>query len=122
MRLDKKNIFFEKPAAELAEGVLGDVIAMGGGDSINPMWLYVGPKLKSGSVALTLETADDEEFSEAVVALGSFTLDEKAPVRAKVPLGVKKYLRIKATSKTGTPTNATAAKTVAALAVDVDFK
>lgn len=120
MRLDKENIFFEKPAAELVDGVLGDVIAMGGGDSINPMWLYVGPKLESGSVALTLETADDEEFSEAVT-LGSFTLDEKAPVRAKVPLGVKKYLRIKA-SESSTPTNATAAKIVAALAVDVDFK
>ena len=37
MRLDKENIFFEKPAAELVDGVLGDVIAMGGGDSINPM-------------------------------------------------------------------------------------
>lgn len=120
MRLDKENIFFEKPAAELVDGALGDVIAMGGGDSINPMWLYVGPKLESGSVALTLETADDEAFSEAV-ALGSFTLDEKAPVRAKVPLGVKKYLRIKA-SESSTPTNATAAKIVAALAVDVDFK
>ena len=108
MRLDKENIFFEKPAAELVDGVLGDIIAMGGGDSINPMWLYVGPKLESGSVVLTLETADDEAFSEAV-ALGSFTL------------GVKEYLRIKA-SDSSTPTNATADKIVAALAVDVDFK
>lgn len=121
MRLDKENIFFEKPAAELVDGVLGDIIAMGGGDSINPMWLYVGPKLESGSVVLTLETADDEAFSEAV-ALGSFTLDDNAPVRAnKVPLGVKEYLRIKA-SDSSTPTNATADKIVAALAVDVDFK
>lgn len=120
MRLDKENIFFEKPAAELVNGVLGDIIAMGGGDSINPMWLYVGPKLESGSVVLTLETADDEAFSKAV-ALGSFTLDDNAPVRAKVPLGVKEYLRIKA-SDSSTPTNATADKIVAALAVDVDFK
>lgn len=120
MRLDKENIFFEKTAEELVEGELGDIIAMGGGDSINPMWLYVGPKLKSGSVVLTLETADDEVFSKAV-ALGSFTLDDKAPVRAKVPLGVKEYLRIKA-SASSTPTTATADKIVAALAVDVDFK
>lgn len=120
MRLDQENIFFEKPAAELVDGVLGDTIATGGGDSVNPMWLYVGPKLESGSVVLTLETADDTAFTDAV-SLCSFKLDDNAPIRGKVPLGVKNFLRIKASEST-TPTNDTALAIVAALAVDVDFK
>lgn len=116
MILDRENIFFEKNASDLTANMLSDVIQTGGGNAVNPMYLYVGPALESGDIDLALEISDDEAFSSPTTIIkGSFS---KEPIRTKLPIGLKKFMRLKVT-ESNSPTGG---KITAALVVDVDFK
>lgn len=100
MILDRENMFMDAQAASGMSNALSDVVANGaGGDAANPLWLYAGVKggNAAGKLTVALETDSVEAFS-APVALGTYEGKAGAPVRAKLPLGAKKFLRLKVTS------------------------
>lgn len=86
---DAENTFVEKTAIASAES---NVVFVGGGDAVKEMYLYASVAAGSGGT-VTLNTSDDEAMSGAVV-LGEYPLSADAPVRARVPIGMKKYLQI----------------------------
>lgn len=92
MIFDQENMFFDKAITD------GNVIAnVGGGDAHDPLFLVVAATTAlTGDGSAALETSDTEDFSEKTV-LGTYTLAGSAKgllVRAKVPYGMKKYVRL----------------------------
>lgn len=86
--------------AQTATATYSDVINVGGGDAVNQMYLYVGaPKaLQDGTLTLVLQTSDKEDFpSDNTNDLGTYTIskDKGEKVKARLPIGCKKYLRLK---------------------------
>lgn len=70
------------------------------GTPVNPLYLVaVIAKASGGSgvISAILETSDTEDFA-APVALGTFTnVTGKPEIKTKLPIGCKKYLRVKPT-------------------------
>lgn len=98
MIFDQENMFFDNAITG------GNVIAnVGGGDAHDPLFLVVAATTALGSDGTAvLETSDTEDFKESE-ALGSYTLAGSTKgllVRAKVPYGVKQYLRLTLTGVT----------------------
>lgn len=110
MYLDKENAFFYKK--DLSKGLVSDVIQNGnGGDAYEACWLYacVNAAL-SGAATLKLETADKEDMSSPVT-VGTYTVAAAtgSNLAVRLPVGLKKYLRITVTGpSTGTFTACTA--------------
>lgn len=99
MIFDQENIFFDATTDLSESNVIANV---GGGDAANPLFLVVvavGAGLPD--TTFTLETSNDEEFSDST-ELGSFTTPEEddagVVIRAKVPYGAKKFLRLTCSS------------------------
>ena len=114
MIFDQENIFFDATTDLSESNVIANV---GGGDAANPLFLVVvavGAELAGAT--FTLETCNDEEFSDST-ELGSFTTPDEdatgAVIRAKVPYGAKKFLRLTC------DTTSTEAEVTAGLVADV---
>lgn len=86
---DAQNTFVHDTDVSTATS---NVVFVGGGDAVKEMYLYahVGGGT-GGSVAL--KTSDDEAMGSAVT-LGTWPLAGGAPVKARVPIGMKKYLQV----------------------------
>lgn len=118
MIFDKENMFMDKIDVT-AIPAMSDVVANGaGGDAVNSLNLVVVVAAASGGsgvISAILETADDEGFT-APLALGTYTnVTGKPVIKVKLPIGCKKYLRIKPT------TTYTAGAMTAGLVSDVDI-
>lgn len=104
---------------DIATATNSDVIHMGGGDAVNQMYLYVAAAgtLAGSGGSLALETSDTENFATKTV-LGTYPLGTGTgkQVAARLPIGVKKYLRLAITKGTAT------GKINAFLAYDVDIR
>lgn len=120
MILDRENIFFELATSALTAGKTSDVIKTGGGNAVNQMYVYIGPGLTSGYLTIDLETSADESFSSPVT-LSTLKLSTDG-VKARVPIGVLNYLRLKVNTLGTTGDAPTGGNVTAALVVDVDFK
>ena len=86
---DTQNTFVDNTDIASAES---NVIFVGGGDAVKEMYLYATVAAGTGGT-VTLKTADAESMSGAVT-LGEYPLAAAAPVRARVPIGMKKYLQV----------------------------
>ena len=95
-------------------GTESNVVFVGGGDAVKEMYLFVSVAAGTGGT-VTLNTSDEVAMSDAAV-LGEYPLAADSPVKARVPIGMKKYLQvdIAAGSCTG--------KVSAYLAYDVDVQ
>ncbi len=116
MIFDKENLFLDGVAASGMTNALSNVVVNGeGGNAANPLYLFAGVKGGDAGKKITvvLETADVEAFTTPVT-LGTFEGTATAPVKAKLPIGAKKYLRLKVTS------TFTAGTVTAGLVNDVD--
>lgn len=97
MIFDQENIFLDK--ATISGTTTSDTIAtVGGGDAADPLFLVVAATtaLTGSGITAALETSDTEAFTSKTV-LGTYTLaaSKKGVLAgAKVPYGVKKYLRL----------------------------
>lgn len=101
MIFDQENMFYDKAITA------GNIIAnVGGGDAHDPLFLVVAATTAltvgtdGGSAAL--ETSDDEAFT-AKTTLASYTLAASTKgllVKARVPYGMKKYVRLTLTGVT----------------------
>ena len=69
-----------------------DVIYVGGGDAVKEMYLYVTVSGGTGG-SVALKTADTADMASAVT-LGTYALAGGAPIKTRVPIGMKKYLGI----------------------------
>lgn len=101
MLFDQENMFFDGASA-ITSG--SNVICnVGGGDAVDPLFLVVhSTAAESSSLSFALQTSDAEGFGTNVV-LGTFASkanDKGVLIKAKVPYGAKKYLRLVGT---GTP-------------------
>lgn len=97
MILDGENLFFKDKA--LASSLTSDVIAMGVGESSEPMHIFVAVDgAGSGSTTtVTLKTSASEDMSGAKT-LGTYT----APYAGFVPRGNLGFLRLDVTSTSTT--------------------
>ena len=100
MIFDQQNMFYDN-------SLTGNVIAnVGGGDSHNPLFLVIcAPTALAGTdVVAALETADNEGFTtnKKVLATYSLPASEKGVlISAKLPYGLKKFVRLNVTGATG---------------------
>lgn len=90
---DAENTFIEN--TDIASAV-SNVVFVGGGDAVREMYLYATVKAGTGG-SVELKTADEDTMSGAVT-LGEWSLAADAPVRARVPIGMKKYLQVEVTA------------------------
>lgn len=99
MILDAENLFFDKTT--IASSLTSDVIAMGVGESSEPMHLFVAldGEGSSSETTVTLKTSATAAFSSSVT-LGEYT----APFAGFVPRGNLGFLRLDVTSDSGTGT------------------
>jgi hypothetical protein len=101
MIFDQENMFFDNAITG------GNVIAnVGGGDAHDPLFLVVAATTAltagTGGATAALETSDAEDFATKET-LGTYTLAASTKgllVRAKVPYGMKKYVRLTLTGVT----------------------
>lgn len=94
MILDAQNMFFDK--ADMSKTLTSNIINVGAGDAYDPMWLYAGAKglSSSGAITVKLETSDTEDFTSSDTLATYAAL----PIKAKLPLGGKKYLKLTITN------------------------
>lgn len=113
MILDKETTFMNK--ATLSGSTNSDVISNGNGrDAYNPLWLYVlVNSTLSGPATVVLNTSDNENMMPAT-AVATYTVAAAtgSTVAAKLPTGLKKYLRL-------TVTGASSGTMTAVLTLDV---
>lgn len=97
MILDGENLFFKDKA--LASSLTSDVIAMGVGESSQPMTFFAAVAGATGTTTVTLKTSASEDMSDAKT-LGTYT----APYAGFVPRGNLGFLRldVSSTSTKGT--------------------
>lgn len=104
MIFDQQNIFLDNAAHSAASNVIANV---GGGDAADPLFLVAsaGTALTtSGTITLSLQTCDAEGFGSGVVTLASYTLPASVKgllVKAKIPYGAKKFLKVAVSGATG---------------------
>lgn len=101
MIFDQQNMFFDKYAGTsiTTGGVNSDVIAnVGGGDAHNPLFLVIAAPtaLEGGPFTAELQTADVEGFGSGVVTLATYSVPAAGGilVKAKLPYGLKKFVRL----------------------------
>lgn len=106
MIFDQQNMFFDKVKVTATNN--GNTIAnIGGGDAHDPLFIVVHASTAitaaSGCTA-TLETADDDKFSSNKVAVAKYTLPASKKgllLAAKLPYGMKKFIRLTVEGATG---------------------
>ena len=111
MILDQQNTFFDAQVLSAAT-LTSSVIFAGPGDAADQLFLVqkvVGGSA-GGTISTTLETSDTEDFKSAIT-MATYTT---ASVKAKLPYGCKKYLRLRSTS------TYTAGTVTASLVMDAD--
>ena len=112
MIFDQDAMFLDKATSIATSNVLANG---GGGDAGDPLFLVVHSDAKeTSSLTFAVKTADTEDMANAVT-LGTFTSPENAEgyiIAAKLPYGLKKFVRI---DGSGSP----AGKISAGLAIDV---
>lgn len=96
MIFDQENMLLDK--VTISGETTSDVIFnMGGGDSHNPLFLVVSAtKVLSGEATAKLETSDAEDFGQKTT-LATYTLAGATLgvlLKAKLPYGIKKYIRL----------------------------
>lgn len=91
-----------------------NVICVGGGDAVKEMYLYVNVAAGTGG-SVVLKTSDAEDLASAVT-LGTYPLAAGAPIKTRLPIGMKKYLGLTITKGSCT------GNVSAYLAYDVDLK
>lgn len=116
---DAQNTFGTK--INLAtDTVSTNVIHVGGGDAVNQMYLYVNANtaIVGTGGSISLETSDAENFGTKTV-LGTYPLSTGVgeQVKARLPIGCKKYLRLAITKG-----SITAGTVIAYLAYDVNIR
>lgn len=120
MLYDKENIFHNN-ASSLGNG---DVIAnVGGGDAANPLFLVVHlASTQTAKLKFTLQTSADEAFTSPVdLAVYETPVGAKGfAVKAKLPYGVLKYLRVVSALNDSTEGAALVGKVFAALTENVE--
>lgn len=100
MIFDQQNMFYDN-------SLTGNVIVnLGGGDAHDPLFLVIcAPTALVGSnIEAVLETATDEAFSSNKKTLATFALpasEKGVLVSAKLPYGLKGFVRLTVTGATG---------------------
>lgn len=69
-----------------------NIVFVGGGDAVKEMYLYAHVAGGTGG-SIALKTSDDAAMGSAVT-LGTWSLAGGAPVKTRVPIGMKKYLQV----------------------------
>lgn len=124
---DAENTFSKDldVSAYTATAAYSDVIYVGEGDAANQMYLYaaVTTALQDGTLTAVLQTSDTEAFTSATdLATYSISKTVGEKIKAKVPLGCKKYLRFKYTATLdASKSSLGAGKVTAFLAYDVNI-
>ena len=101
MIIDAENTFFYKH--DLTGGVTSNVLANGeGGCAYEGLWICaMVNKALSAEAALEVKTSDKEDMSDAVLlATLKVEKDEVKGANLRMPLGLKKYIRIEVTGAT----------------------
>ena len=101
MIFDNENMFFDAvDGAEFKAGKESAVIEnLGGGDAADPLFLAVIIADGEGQLKADITTAKDKAFTD-LVGLGSFQSAQNAKglaIKAKVPFGLGRYLKVKLT-------------------------
>ncbi len=96
------------------------------GDAVNQMYLMIAntTALKDGTLTATLQTCALEDFSADVVDLGAYEVAKTkgVRVRARVPIGCLRYLRVQLVSTLDlNKTSLGAGAVTAALVYDVEI-
>ena len=114
MIFDQENMLLDKVAIS-GETTSNVIYNMGGGDSHNPLFLVaVATEKLSGEATAKLETADTEDFGEKTT-LATFTLagaTKGVLLKAKLPYGMKKFIRLVVTGATSGELSAGLTETV----------
>lgn len=125
MIFDYENMFLHKKAATTygTTAAYSDVVVNGeGGSAYDQCFLVIavgGAATAGGNITVVLQTSDTEAFSTAVdLATYSVPIGSLGDVvKERLPLNVKKYLRLKLTGSASVTGNG---KITAGLVLDVD--
>lgn len=98
MIFDQQNMFFDKKASASVSDVIANV---GGGDAADPLFLVMhADTAQTATLSVALQTDDAENFSNAVT-LATYSVPVGGVgivISAKLPYGVKKFLRLSVTA------------------------
>ena len=129
MIFDASNLFLDKKAASTygtTAAYSDNVVAnTGGGDAEEATWLVVivaEAATAGGNLTITLQTSDAEAFSSGVVDLYAKTVATGSigqVVAVRVPVGAKKFFRLKLQ---GSASITGSGKITAGLVADADIK
>ena len=129
MIFDAGNLFLDKKAASTygtTAAYSDSVVAnTGGGDAEEATWLVVivaEAATAGGNLTITLQTSDAEAFSSGVVDLYAKTVATGSigqVVAVRVPVGAKKFFRLKLQGSASITGNG---KITAGLVADADIK
>ena len=129
MIFDAGNLFLDKKAASTygtTAAYSDNVVAnTGGGDAEEATWLVVivaEAATAGGNLTITLQTSDAEAFSSGVVDLFAATVATGSigqVVSVRVPVGAKKFFRLKLQGSASVTGNG---KITAGLVADADIK
>ena len=129
MIFDAGNLFLDKKAASTygtTAAYSDNVVAnTGGGDAEEATWLVVivaEAATAGGNLTITLQTSDAEAFSSGVVDLYAKTVATGSigqVVAVRVPVGAKKFFRLKLQGSASITGNG---KITAGLVADADIK
>jgi hypothetical protein len=86
---DAQNTFVDNVDVASATS---NVVFVGGGDAVKEMYLYAHVTGGTGG-SIALKTSDDVAMGSAVT-LGTWSLGGDAPIKTRIPIGMKKYLQI----------------------------
>lgn len=89
---DAQNTFVDNVDVASATS---NVVFVGGGDAVKEMYLFATVAGGTGG-SVALKTADTEDMASAVT-LGTYALAGGAPIKTRIPVGMKKYLQIAVT-------------------------
>ena len=129
MIFDAGNLFLDKKAASTygtTAAYSDNVVAnTGGGNAEEACWLVVvvsEAATAGGNLTITLQTSDAEAFSSGVVDLYAATVatgSKGEVVAVRVPVGAKKFFRLKLQGSASVTGNG---KITAGLVADADIK
>lgn len=129
MIIDAGNLFLDKKAASTygtTAAYSDNVVAnTGGGNAEEACWLVVvvsEAATAGGNLTITLQTSDAEAFSSGVVDLYAATVatgSKGEVVAVRVPVGAKKFFRLKLQGSASITGNG---KITAGLVADADIK
>ena len=116
MIFDQENMLLDKVAIS-GETTSNVIYNMGGGDAHDPLFLAIMATTAlatSGTITAALETSDAEAFGTKTT-LASYTLPASTKgilVKAKLPYGMKKFIRLVVTGATSGELSAGLTETV----------